>query len=324
MSSPSKIDSHYPSSYRDRIEWVRARRGPRNPVDAHRPYAFLVEEECTASREIASIATLFLTNRECLWACVMCDLWRNTLTETVPLGAIPEQIDFALSSLPGTRQIKLYNSGSFFDPRAIPPEDFQAIAQRLEQFERVIVECHPALVNESALRFRDLLKGKLEIAMGLETAHPGVLEKLNKGLTLDRFASAAAFLRHNDIALRVFVLVQPPFLHPDKAVDWALRSVEFAFDAGAETVALIPSRSGNGALESLTASGDFAEPKLSTLEAAIELGIEMGRGRVFADLWDLERFSNCPHCFPSRRDRLHRMNLQQTILPRVKCAACDC
>ena len=51
-------------------------------------------------------AAVFLTNRECPWRCVMCDLWKNTLAESVPIGAIPAQIDFALARLPATRQIK--------------------------------------------------------------------------------------------------------------------------------------------------------------------------------------------------------------------------
>ena len=66
----------------------------------------------------------------------MCDLWRNTLTETVPAGAIPQQIDYALEQLPPARQIKLYNSGSFFDRNAIPVEDYPAIAARTKSFER--------------------------------------------------------------------------------------------------------------------------------------------------------------------------------------------
>ena len=162
----------YPLGARERDEWILARRPARNAVDADKPYAFLVEEECAESGEIVRVATIFLTNRECPWRCLMCDLWQNTLTETVPAGAIPAQIDFALAQLPAARQIKLYNSGSFFDPRAIPTEDHAAIAIRLPAFERVIVECHPALVNDSVLRFRDLLPGKLEVALGLSPLRP--------------------------------------------------------------------------------------------------------------------------------------------------------
>src|SRR5215218_3901798 len=100
----------------------------------------------------------------------MCDLWQNTLTEKLPPGAIPEQIDHALANLPPARQIKLYNSGSYFDSQAIPVEDDEAVAGRVSRFERVIVESHPALVGARCVHLRDLLRergpARLEVAMG--------------------------------------------------------------------------------------------------------------------------------------------------------------
>ena len=69
----------------------------------------------------------------------MCDLWQNTLDNSVSPGAILEQIDYALDhadrklgSLAKLHQIKLYNAGSFFDPKAIPTSEDAQIAQRLD------------------------------------------------------------------------------------------------------------------------------------------------------------------------------------------------
>lgn len=311
----------YPDLDRDR--WILSRRPERNTVDPFRPHAFIAEQERAESGEIVSVATIFLTNRECPWRCLMCDLWRNTLAESVPAGAIPAQMDIALAILPPARQLKLYNSGSFFDPRAILPKDFPAIAERARSFDRVIVESHPALIGEPALRFRDLIDGRLEVAMGLETAHPEVLARLNKRMTLDQFARAAKFLRENDIALRVFILVKPPFLPEAGALEWAKRSLDFAFDCEATVASLIPTRFGNGALEALAEQGEFAPPQLATLEEAAAYGVNLKRGRVFADLWDLERFSTCPVCFSARRQRLERMNFMQTVEPPAVCERCD-
>jgi archaeosine synthase beta-subunit len=129
----------FPVSAAERDAWIVARRPERNVVDPFRPYAFLVEDERATWGEIVPVATIFLTNRECPWRCLMCDLWRNTLTESAPVGAIPTQIDYALQRLGAARQIKLYNSGSFFDSKAIPVADHTAIAERVAGFERVIV-----------------------------------------------------------------------------------------------------------------------------------------------------------------------------------------
>jgi archaeosine synthase beta-subunit len=314
--------SVYPNAAHQRDEWILARRGPRNAVDPRIPYAYLVEDERTASGEVVPTATIFLTNRECPWRCVMCDLWRNTITDTVPAGAIPQQIDYALERLQRARQIKIYNSGSFFDPRAIPAGDYDAIARRLDGFERVIVECHPALVGESCIRFKDLIRGKLEIAMGLETAHAEILARLNKRMTLEMFADSARILRENEIDLRAFILVKPPFMREAEAVEWAVRSLEFAFDAGAAAATLIPTRGGNGAMEDLATAGDFSPPSLRTLETALERGILLDRGRVFADLWDAESWPGCQACREQRIARLRAMNLEQNIFAAAVCDLC--
>lgn len=312
----------YPLQRSARDGWITSRRGAKNQVDPQIPYAFISEEEPDAAGRMVRISTLFLTNRECPWKCVMCDLWRNTLDESVPPGAILAQIDHALARLPAAAQIKLYNSGSFFDLRAIPRDEYAAIAGRLHAFERVIVECHPALVTNPVLQFQKLLTGPLEIAIGLETAHPEALDRLNKGMTLDQFSRAADFLREHRMDLRVFLLVHPPFVARVQADEWVRRSIDYSFESGASVVSLIPTRGGNGAMDALIASGDFVEPRLADLEQAVEYGIKLQRGRVFADLWDLDRFSNCEVCFGHRRARLDHMNCSQSIEPVIACDSC--
>jgi radical SAM enzyme (TIGR01210 family) len=229
----------------------------------------------------------------------MCDLWKSTLASDTPPGAIPEQIRRALATLPPARRVKLYNSGSFFDPRAVPPQDHEEIAVLVHGFERVVVESHPALMGDAVLRFRDLLvDGRLEVGMGLETAHPEVLDRLNKRMTVPSFAGAARFLREAGIALRVFVLVGLPFLGEEEGLEWTRRSVEVA------------------------ARGEFAPPTLAALERATADGIRAARGLVLADLWNLDGLQGCGGCFPARAERLRAMNLGQAVVPVIGCGVC--
>lgn len=309
VSAPCTI---YPATSAARNRWILAKRGTKNSLDPWRPYHFLWEEEPDATGRLVPTATVFLSNRECPFRCLMCDLWQNTLDTTVPPGAVPAQIEYALSRLPPVRQVKLYNAGSFFDPGAIPPGDDPAIAQIVSQYERVIVECHPSFVGERCLRFRDSLTGRLEVAIGLETVHPEVLERLNKRFTVGDFQRAASFVTGNDMDLRVFLLLRPPFLSDVEGLTWAKRSLEVSFDAGASVCAVIPTRAGNGALEALAAAGEWAPPKLSSLEAAQAYGLSLARGRVFSDLWDIERFF-ADAGDPARAARLAVMNQTQRI-----------
>ena len=319
----------YPETHAARSRWIIGQRGPKNPLDPHRPYAWLLEKERAADGSLVDGLTIFLTNKECPWRCLMCDLWQNTLDETVPAGAISEQIDFALgqterecSDLAELQQIKLYNAGSFFDAQAIPEDEEAVISKRLAKFSRVIVESHPALIGDRCLRFRDRLNGQLEIALGLETVHPEALVKLNKRVSLEQFRDAADFITRHEIALRTFVLLQPPFIPVDESVEWARRSIDFSQDCGATVTALIPTRTGNGAMDRLAAVGQFIEPTLVQLEDTMDYGVGQARGRVFADLWDLERFSSCTACFPQRRDRLTKQNDTQQIPARITCPSC--
>jgi uncharacterized Fe-S cluster-containing MiaB family protein len=380
--------SAYPSAAAARDRFVVERRGARDGRDPWRHQGVIVEDERAEDGAMARVATVFLTGRECPWRCVMCDLWRYTIEGDTPVGAIAAQIAAARSEADEAVSVmKLYNAGSFFDPRAVPESDYDDIAVQLVGLERVIVESHPALIGARVDRLLDALARqcarvgredaqrlevtrshaarveaalsevtpsevtpsevtpsevappRLEVAMGLETAHPDALERLHKRITLERFARAAAELGRRDVALRVFLLISPPFIPADEQDAWLLRSVDFAFECGASVVSLVPTRSGNGAMEALAAEGPFREPTLVDIERSFAAALAHAhggqrptpphgaRGRVFVDLWELERFADsanfadsegaaagAPCSFAMRRERLRLMNIEQRIL----------
>lgn len=330
--------SPYPAGAAARDRFVLDRRPARQVHDPWHAQGLLVEDERAADHTIALVATLFLTGRECPWRCAMCDLWQHTTESDTPPGAIAAQIEAARRTLAESRdpvsQMKLYNAGSFFDPRAVPEGDYDAVAAHLTGLTRVIVESHPSLVGARTSRFLDALHRHhsagmpapvLEVAMGLETAHPEALERLNKKMTGDDFLDAAGRLKSLGVALRVFLLVSPPFVPDADQDDWLLRSIDVARDAGASAVSLIPTRAGNGTLDALENEGLFRQPRLRDLERSLALAQARGVPdgvRVFADLWDLDRFADCRHCVDARRDRLRRINLEQRDLPMPSCSRC--
>lgn len=300
-------------------QWIVSKRGNKNKTDPYKPYAFLVEKELTADGEIEDTAVIFLTNCECPFHCLMCDLWKNTTDKSVPVGAIPKQIEYALNNLPTATNLKIYNSGSFFDTRAIPPEDYESIAKLTENFKTLIIESHPKFINERCLFFHSLLKPQLQIALGLEIADDYLLQKLNKKMSLKDFERSVHFLNRNGILSRAFILLKPPFLTEEEGVYQAKRSLDFAYNTGVECCTIIPVRGGNGAMEYLMEKDQFSPPLLKSLEKVIEYGIELKKGRVFADTWDLELFSDCNKCIEKRKNRLSEINLYQKINDSVVC-----
>jgi uncharacterized Fe-S cluster-containing MiaB family protein len=330
---------------------IRSLRPPKPVVDPWSPLGTTEEEERQPDGSIAAAATLFLAGAECPWTCVFCDLWRYTIAGPTPAGAIPRQIELALAALHRRpRIVKLYNASNFFEPRAVPPEDDEAIAALVRGFSRIVVECHPRLVGARALELarrlaapRDPARGErgdstgatLEIALGLESSDPRALPHLGKGATLDDFELAADLARRASIDLRAFLLVGTPYIPVAEQKESIVASARFAIDRlGARHVSLIPVRGGNGALERLAAEGSFAPPDLALLESALDACIELGtrpdaaapssseRAVITADLWDLERLASCPTCFAARRERLELTNRSGSVQPVHTCSAC--
>ncbi len=303
---------------------IRALRPPKPAVDPWTPHGTLLEEERRPDGRIERVFTVFLAGSECPYTCSFCDLWRWTTDGPTPAGALPGQMERALTAVtdPPPDRLKLYNASNFFDPRAVPPEDWPRIAELGARFRGITVESHASTVGPRTLDFAGRITGRLEVAIGLETIHPTALGHLNKQLDLARFDRASRFLADHGIALRVFVLLGAPRVPAEETVEWTVRSAAYAAERGAAVVALIPVRGGNGELERLRALGEFTPPTLAQLDDALDRCLAISPAVVTADLWDAERLPACPGCRAARIDRLRRLNLTGRAEPRITCPEC--
>jgi hypothetical protein len=247
------------------------------------------------------------------------------------VGAIPNQIRFALSELEKDshdwppREIKLYNNGNFFDSQAIPLEDEPEIAKLVHGFETVIVENHPRLCTNRCIEFQQrITPAQLEIAIGLETSQPRVLESLNKGMTLEDYDRAVERLTGNQIRVRTFILHGTPFIPRHLHADVTTASVNYAFDRGVNCCSLIATRTGNGIMDELLKRGEYEPPTSDSIEKVHSAAIALNRGRVFFDVWDIDRFFSCDLCRGRRVGRIRRMNRSQSIEPVIECEKCQC
>lgn len=268
--------SPYPATSAARDRFIVDLRGPRPSHDPWRYQNLSVEDELTERGDAARVGTVFLTGRECPWRCAMCDLWRSTTTGDTPEGAIPVQVAAARQQWRNRGEqisrIKLYNASNFFDPHAVPEADYRSIASHLDDLDQLIVESHASLVGPRVENFASMLRGpSLEVAMGLETAHPVALDALNKRMTTDDFARASEWLRARGVSIRVFLLIHPPFIALDEQDEWLVRSVDFAVSSGASVISLIPTQSGNGTMEALTREGLFRPPTAADVAHSVEL-----------------------------------------------------
>jgi len=304
---------------------IRTLRAPKPWVDPWRAHGSLVEEERRPDGTVERALTVFLAGAECPYTCSFCDLWRWTIDGPTPAGALAWQLKEVLDVTPPPvpDRLKLYNASNFFDARAVPVQDLPAIAALAAPFTSVTVESHARTVGPRTLEVARMLSGSLEVAIGLETTHPAAIEHLNKRLSLTRFAQAASFLADHAIALRTFVLLNPPYVPAHEAVQWTVHAVEYAARRGAAVVAIIPVRGGNGEVDRLQALGHYTPPTLSGLEDALDRCLGFAPTVVTVDLWDAHRLATCGECCSARIERLGRINLTGRFEPRIPCSACE-
>lgn len=245
-------------------------RGPKNSVDPLKPNAAFIErEQCDRQGDTIDCLTILLTGAECPLRCTMCDLWKTTLDGPTPIGALPTQIENAISHHPPADWIKLYNASNFFDPLAVPPDDLPRIADLLRPFSRVIVENHPRFINPAVIDFRNQIPGQLEVAVGVESIDDTILKSLNKQATRSDFERVFHWLIENKVDVRAFVLLQPPGVASDESVERCTESVIWAEQNGARHITIIPTRGGNGIMERLAKSGEFEAPSAEKLDMAL-------------------------------------------------------
>jgi radical SAM enzyme (TIGR01210 family) len=128
------------------------------------------------------------------------------------------------------RMVKIYTSGSFFDPAEVSESVSSQILDGLSAagVEKLVVESRPEyvtleLVKDSVARIRT------EVGIGLETSSDLVREySIRKGFSFEDFRAAAKTVHAAGGSVKTYLLLKPPFLSEGVAIYDALRSARDA------------------------------------------------------------------------------------------------
>jgi radical SAM enzyme (TIGR01210 family) len=167
--------------------------------------------------------------------CRMCSyrFERHTGIEGDTVALIRSQLQWIKEhhDLAKIRMVKIYTSGSFFDPVEVPPLAAQETAD-LFSGKLVIAETRPEYVDSS--RIEDFMaridSGEwttpLTIAIGLETVTDTIREKsIDKGFRWQDFLKAAGEARRAGAGIKAYLLHKPPFLTESEALQDMERSI---------------------------------------------------------------------------------------------------
>jgi archaeosine synthase beta-subunit len=313
---------------------ARERRPPPRSEDSARRYVNLWTEEEALGEERVTAFVLILKTRGCYWAdlkgCSMCGYAKDTLGRSATPEELAIQLEHALERYHGEPYVKVYTSGSFLDDREVDPDSRLRLVRAFSgRARRLLFETLPEFATAPALTpLKSAFEGEIEVAQGLESAQPAVLQRfVNKGATPDEYFVAAERIRALGLRAKAYLLLKPPYLTESEAVEDVVQSVERAaphFDS----LSINPVHIQNGTVvEYLYRRGRYRPPWLWSLRAALVRGARLrGAARLmsFPTAGGLARGPhNCGVCDAGVLAAIEEASLAQQFDP-LEGLECDC
>ncbi|HPJ30009.1 MAG TPA: archaeosine biosynthesis radical SAM protein RaSEA [Methanothrix sp.] len=176
--------------------------------------------------EAVGCLTIILRTRGCRWRrCTMC----GYASEGAPATEEDLMVQFrtATKDLSSKdRLVKIYTSGSFFDPVEVPEPVRTSILEGLAAagVEKLVVESRPEYVSEELVE-ESVARIRTEVGIGLETSSDLVREhSIQKGFSFQEFREAAGIVHKVGGSVKTYLLLKPPFLSEGVAISDAIRS----------------------------------------------------------------------------------------------------
>jgi len=190
---------------------------------------------------ILECLTVILKTSGCCWnQCLMCSYRHERHSRELSQESYQKNLLSQLAWIleyhkPDDYQmVKIFTSGSFFDPHEIPPDVRMRFASAFLG-KIVVAETRPEFVHEeSVLPFLAEIdngnwKTPLFCAIGLETSDDGIREKcIRKGFNFSDFCDAADRARNSGAGVKAYLLCKPLFLTEKEAIDDMKTSISSA------------------------------------------------------------------------------------------------
>lgn len=199
--------------------------------------------------ETKEVFSVIFRTRGCSWThtsgCSMCGYYTDTNPD-IDLEDIEEQLDEASDQYKDEEIVKIYTSGSFFDPKEIPKDLALNILKSFDA-SKLVIESRPEFIDKDRIKRYAQGLTELEVAIGLESANDFILDKcINKGFKYEDYRKSVTEIS-NHVSIRTYLLLKPPFLHEKEAIEDIIRATEKISDL-TDIISINPVNIQNGSL----------------------------------------------------------------------------
>lgn len=274
------------------------------------------EDDMAGGAKCKAMVMIMRTNG-CCWVkhggCTMCGYREASLMNVTP-DDLQKQLDQALSRYKDEPFVKMYTSGSFLDDNEVPPAVREVYFDAFKGCKRLLFESRPEFITPDVV---GSLPKNVTVALGLESSDPEVLKtSVHKGFTPEDIRRAGELLKDNGLGVRTYLLLKPPFMTEDMAIEDAVRSARFA-DPFSDEISINPLNVQRATyVERLWKRGEFRSPWIWSL---IEVFRQLS-GTVDARLMSspsgggaMRGVHNCGQCDQRALEAIERFCYSQNI-----------
>jgi radical SAM enzyme (TIGR01210 family) len=231
--------------------------------------------------EVVDALVVILRTKGCSWArkkgCTMCGYF-NDCNPQVEGDNLVIQMTKALENADGHRILKIFTSGSFLDDREVPPDTRgELLKAASDRFEMAIFETRPEYVTRESIEDCISSFGRIQVALGLESANDTVLKhSINKGFLFDDYTGAAYTIKNSGASVKTYLLIKPPFLTELESIKDCVESARKTKDT-TDVISFNPVNVQRGTLvERLWRRDEYRPPWLWSLVRILEECKDLG------------------------------------------------
>jgi radical SAM enzyme (TIGR01210 family) len=198
------------------------------------PASVWSEEELLDGKRVRCL-TIILSTPGCAWwrdsgGCIMCGYNEKASDRSITGENILSQFEVAWKSFDNQSIVKVYTSGSFIDENEVPSNAREEILNRVKgSGAKMLFESRPEFVKPETIKECAGICPDIEVALGLESANDRILSKsISKGFTFADYEGAAKAVLAAGATVRTYLLLKPPFLTEQEAIDDTLQSISKA------------------------------------------------------------------------------------------------
>ncbi len=298
------------------------------------PVKYWSEIDIIDNKPSDAFVIIFRT-KGCSWSiksgCTMCGYFNDSLWENLTQEDIFIQFEKAMDKYNGEKIVKIFNSGSFFDDKEIKSKTrIKIINELIKKVDKISVESRPEYItNEKLAEIYDITTPKnFEIGIGLETANDFIREKsINKGFNFNHYHDAAKKIKKYDFKIKTYLLLKPPFLTEEEAINDNIETVE-KIKSITDIISLNPTNvQRNTYVEYLWKRNQYSPPWLwSIIKVLIDSKKIIGEKRIKCDVVGGGSYRgphNCGKCDNEIINKISNFSINQNMdLLNIK--KCEC